>query len=146
VAKELAARCIVAGVAAGEVVATSRSISFWGGVDPATGLINDPRHELFMQSVAGKILAFPYGKGSSTGSLMILELARVNKAPAAMINIETEPILATGPIVCKHFYGREIPVVTMEKALFDTLETGQYARVDATLGRVIVYDRPVADT
>jgi predicted aconitase with swiveling domain len=142
-AKELAARCIVAGVAAGEVVATSQSISFWGGVDPATGLINDPRHELFSQSIAGKILVFPFGKGSSTSSLMILELVRVNKAPAAMINIQTEPILATGPIVCKHFYGREIPVVTLEKALFDTLKSGQYAQVNATLGRVVVSEKLV---
>jgi predicted aconitase with swiveling domain len=139
-AKELAARCIVSGVAEGEVIASSQSISFWGGVDPATGLINDPRHELFGQSIAGKVLAFPFGKGSSTGSLMILELARIGKAPAAMINIKTEPILATGPIVCKHFYGKEIPVVTLEKSLFDTLKSGQYAKVDAFLGQVVVSD------
>ncbi len=137
-AKELAARCVVSGVAEGEVIASSQSISFWGGVDPATGLINDPRHELFGQSIAGKVLAFPFGKGSSTGSLMILELARIGKAPAAMINIKTEPILATGPIVCKHFYGKEIPVVTLEKSLFDTLKSGQYAKVDADLGLVVV--------
>jgi predicted aconitase with swiveling domain len=139
-AKELVARCIVNGIAEGEVIASSQSISFWGGVDPATGLINDPRHELFGQSIAGKVLAFPFGKGSSTGSLMILELARIGKAPAAMINIKTEPILATGPIVCKHFYGKEIPVVTVEKSLFDTLKSGQYAKVDAFLGRVVVSD------
>ncbi len=138
--RELAASCIVAGVATGEVIATSQSISFWGGIDPATGLINDPRHELFRQSIAGKILVFPHGKGSSTSSLMILELARVNKAPAAMINLKTEPILATGPIVCKHFYGREIPVVTMEKDLFDSLRSGQYVQVDATHGRVVVIE------
>lgn len=137
-ANELAARCIVSGVAEGEMITSSQSISFWGGVDPATGLINDPRHELFGQSIAGKVLVFPFGKGSSTGSLMILELARINKAPAAMINIKTEPILATGPIVCKHFYGKEIPIVTMEKSLFDTLKSGQYAKVDASLGRVVV--------
>lgn len=137
-AQELAARCIVNGIAEGEVIASSQSISFWGGVDPASGLINDPRHELFGQSIAGKVLAFPFGKGSSTGSLMILELARIGKAPAAMINIKTEPILATGPIVCKHFYGKEIPVVTLEKSLFDTLKSGQYAKVDASLGRVVV--------
>ncbi len=139
-ANELAAHCVVSGVAEGEVIASSQSISFWGGVDPATGLINDPRHELFGQSIAGKVLVFPFGKGSSTGSLMILELVRVNKAPAAMINIKTEPILATGPIVCKHFYGKEIPIVTMEKSLFDTLKSGQYAKVNASLGRVIVRD------
>jgi len=137
---ELIARCIVSGVAEGEVVASSQAISFWGGVDPATGLINDPRHELFGQSIAGKVIAFPVGKGSSTGSLMILELARINKAPAAMINIKTEPILATGPIVCKHFYGKEIPVVTLEKSSFDLLKSGQYAKVDADLGLVVVSD------
>jgi len=137
---ELTARCIVSGVAEGEVVASSQSISFWGGVDPATGLINDPRHELFGQSIAGKVIAFPVGKGSSTGSLMILELARINKAPAAMINIKTEPILATGPIVCKHFYGKEIPVVTLEQSSFDLLKSGQYAQVDADLGLVVVTD------
>ncbi|MBW2690154.1 MAG: DUF126 domain-containing protein [Deltaproteobacteria bacterium] len=137
---ELTARCIVSGVAEGEVVASSQAISFWGGVDPATGLINDPRHELFGQSIAGKVIAFPVGKGSSTGSLMILELARINKAPAAMINIKTEPILATGPIVCKHFYGKEIPVVTLEKSSFDLLKSGQYAKVDADLGLVVVSD------
>ena len=137
-AKELAARCIVSGVAEGEVIASSEAISCWGGVDPATGLINDPRHELFGQSIAGRVLVFPYGKGSSTGSLMILELARIGKAPAAIINVKTEPILATGPIVCKHFYGKEIPVVILEKSLFDTLKTGQHVKVDALLGKVVV--------
>lgn len=137
-AKQLAAHCIVGGTAAGEVLATSQPISFWGGVDPTTGMINDPRHELFNRSVAGKILAFPYGKGSSTGSLMILELARIGKAPAAIINIKTEPILATGPIVCRHFYGVAIPVVTLNQAVFETLYSGQQVQVDACQGRVLV--------
>ncbi len=144
-AKELAARCIVAGIADGEVVATSQPISFWGGVDPATGVIIDPRHELFNRSIAGKILAFPYGKGSSTSSLMILELARVGKAPAAIINVQTEPILATGPIVCRHFYGVEIPVVTLDQALFDTLRSGQRARVDTCAGRVAILEKTARD-
>lgn len=136
--KVLNGRCIVPGVCKGEVIATSQSISFWGGVDPKTGLINDPRHELFGQSISGKILVFPLGKGSSTGSLMMLELARVNKAPAAMINIKTEPILATGPIVSKHFYGKEIPVLTLEEDSFKILKTGQHVVVNATDGCVIV--------
>jgi predicted aconitase with swiveling domain len=144
-AKELAARGIVGGVANGELLATPQPISFWGGVDPATGVVIDPRHEFFKRSIAGKILAFPYGKGSSTGSLMILELARVGKAPAAIINIQTEPILATGPIVCRHFYGIEIPVVTMAKALFDTLQTGQQAVVDGSAGRVLILREPAGD-
>jgi predicted aconitase with swiveling domain len=117
---------------------TSQPISFWGGVDPRTGLINDPRHELFGQSVAGKVLAFPYGKGSSTTSLILLELARVNKAPSAIINMRTEPILATGPIVSKHFYGKEIPVLALEEGAFHSLETGQRADVHGTDAYMII--------
>jgi predicted aconitase with swiveling domain len=118
----------------------AQPISFWGGVDPETGCINDPRHELFGQSISGRVLAFPFGKGSSTGSLIMLELARVDKAPAAIINMRTEPILATGPIVIKHFYGKEIPVVTLGDDAFKMLKTGQYVRINATEGYVIIID------
>jgi predicted aconitase with swiveling domain len=129
---------VVAGTGEGEVMATSQPISFWGGVDPRSGSINDPRHELFGQSIAGKVLTFPYGKGSSTTSLILLELVRVNKAPSAIINLRTEPILATGSIVSKHFYGRGIPVLTLDAAAFQSLETGQHASVNATDGYVII--------
>ena len=135
--KKIKGRCVVPGIAAGEVLVTSQPISFWGGVDPATGLINDPRHELFSKSVSGKVLVFPFGKGSSTGSLIMLELARVDKAPAAIINVRTEPILATGPIVCKHFYGKEIPIISLVEKSFQMLETGQHVTVNAT-GKFII--------
>jgi predicted aconitase with swiveling domain len=131
---------VVPGLAKGEVLTTLQPISFWGGVDPASGLVNDPRHELFNQSVAGKILAFPFGKGSSTGSLIILELARVNKSPAAIVNVRTEPILATGPIVCKHFYGKEIPIISLDEDAFQMLQTGQQATVNATEGFISIDD------
>ena len=126
------------GVAKGEVLRTSQPISFWGGVDPVNGLINDPRHELYNQSVAGKVLVFPFGKGSSTSSLIILELARVNKSPAAIVNIRTEPILATGPIVCKHFYGKKIPIICLDESSFQMLQTGQHATVNATEGFIVI--------
>lgn len=136
--KALRGCCVVPGTTRGEVIVTSQPISFWGGVDPATGCINDPRHELFGQSIAGRVLAFPFGKGSSTTSLIILELARVDKAPAAIINLRTEPILATGPIVSKRFYGKEIPVVTLDGEVFQLLKTGQRASVNACEGEVII--------
>ena len=123
---------MVPGIGKGKVLKTSQSVSFGGGVDPATGLVNDPRHELFNQSVAGRVLVFPFGKGSSTGSLIMLELARINKAPAAIVNVRTEPILATGPIVCKHFYGKEIPVICLDEKSFQKLQTGQNVTVNAT--------------
>jgi predicted aconitase with swiveling domain len=137
--------CVVPGKSEGETIVTSQTISFWGGVDPKTGCISDPRHELFGETVSGKVLVFPFGKGSSTTSLMILELARVDKAPAAIINMRTEPILATGPVVTKHFYGKVIPLMTLDEDKFQMLKTGQHAIVNATEGYVSIKDQDIKE-
>lgn len=113
----------------------SRS-AFGGGVDPATGKIIDPRHELFQQSIAGKVLAFPYGKGSSTTSLIILELVRVGMQPKAIVNVQVEPILATGPIVSESFYGKSIPMITLSEQDFQKLKAAHEVVVDADRGFV----------
>ena len=129
---------VVAGRATGTVLRSDQSVSFWGGVDPHTGRIIDPRHDLLGQSVVGRVLAFPVGKGSSTGSLIMLELARIGKAPAAIVNVRSEPILATGPIVIKHFYAISIPVLTLPPQAFERLQTGMRVTVDADDGQVII--------
>ena len=129
---------VVPGQAEGEAMVTSQSISFFGGVDPRTGKITDRRHELFGRSIAGKVAVFPFGKGSCAGSLIILELVRVGKAPAAIVNINTEPILATGPIISKHFYGKNIPILTLDEGSFKKIKTGQHIIVDAVQGHICI--------
>ena len=131
-------RPLVVGYGAGNILTTRQSISFWGGVDPDTGMIIDPRHELFDQSITGKILAFPYGKGSAAAPLVLLELAKQATAPAAIINIETDPLLVAGPIISKHFYGTAIPVVALDRTTFDKLQTGQAATVDGVKGEIVI--------
>ena len=131
-------RSLVAGYGCGRVLTTRQNISFWGGVDPATGMIIDPRHELFDQSITGKVLAFPYGKGSAAAPLVLLELAKQGTAPAAMINIAIDPLLVAGPIISKHFYGTNIPVVALIREAFDRLQTGQYAVVDAVKEEIAI--------
>lgn len=131
-------RPLVAGQGHGKILTTQQSISFWGGVDPNTGMIIDPRHELFDQSITGQVLAFPYGKGSAAAPLVLLELAKQATAPAAIINIETDPLLVAGPIISKHFYGRSIPVVTLDREAFDQLQSGQAATVDAVKGEIVI--------
>jgi predicted aconitase with swiveling domain len=126
---EIAADCVLPGTGEGRLLSTRQAISFWGCVDPATGKISDKRHELFGRSISKKILMFPFGKGSSTGSLILLELLRLNLAPAAIINIRTEPLLATGPIVGKHFYEMSFPIVNINSADFDLLMNATYAEV-----------------
>ena len=129
---EIAATCVLPGTGEGLLLSTRQAISFWGCVDPKSGRISDKRHECFGESISGKVLVFPFGKGSSTGSLMLLELLRLNLAPAAIINVRTEPLLATGPVVGKHFYGKTFPIVNVHERDFDRLESGVDAAVLST--------------
>lgn len=129
---EIAATCVLPGTGEGVLLSTRQAISFWGCVDPESGIISDKRHERFGESISGKVLAFPFGKGSSTGSLMLLELLRLDLAPAAIVNLRTEPLLATGPVVGKHFYGKTFPIVTVGERDFDRLGSGMDAAVVST--------------
>ena len=95
----LKGRSIAKGTGSGELLYTDTPISFLGGVDAATGIVIDEKHPLHGQSVAGKVLAFPYGKGSTVGSYVMYGLARNNVAPAAIINTECETIIAIGAII-----------------------------------------------
>ncbi|MCL2549655.1 MAG: DUF126 domain-containing protein [Methanimicrococcus sp.] len=107
-------RTIARGTAAGKVLMTKDPISFLGNVEPETGKIVDPAHELFGRSIQGTVLVFPQGKGSTVGSYVIYRLKKNGTAPAAIINLECEPIVAVGAIIS------EIPLI-------DKLETDPYA-------------------
>jgi predicted aconitase with swiveling domain len=103
--EQLLGRLISKGKAEGEALVTSQPISFYGGVDPNTGVIIEKGHELQGQSVKGKILVFPQGKGSTVGSYTLYRLKKNGVAPAGMINRECETIIAVGAIIS------EIPCV-----------------------------------
>lgn len=92
-------RMISPGKAEGEAIVTSEPIGFYGGIDIQTGIVIEKGHPLEGRSVNGKILVFPCGKGSTVGSYVIYGLKKNNVAPAAIINQETETIVATGVIL-----------------------------------------------
>jgi len=120
------ARSISGGKASGEALVSSDPISFLGGVDPKTGTVIEKGHPLEGKNIAGKILLFPHGKGSTVGSYVMLQLAKNKKAPAAIINENAEPIIAVGAIISK------IPMVDKpEKDLFKLIKSGQKIVVDA---------------
>jgi uncharacterized protein len=97
--EQLKGRIIYKGKAEGEALVTSMPISFYGGVDPNTGVVLEKGHELQGVSVKGKILVFPQGKGSTVGSYTLYRMKKNGTAPAAMINKETETIVAVGAII-----------------------------------------------
>ena len=92
-------RMISPGKARGEAIVSTTPIGFYGGIDPKTGLVIEKSHELEGQCVKDKILVFPKGKGSTVGSYVIYGLKKNGVAPAAIVNKETETIVATGVIL-----------------------------------------------
>jgi len=124
----LQGRKIFQGRAEGEALVTSMGISFFGGVDPDSGVVVEKGHELEGQSINGKILVFPTGKGSTVGSYTLYRLKHNGKAPAAIINTECETITAVGCIIA------EIPCV--DQVPIQQLHSGRYLVVDGSQGIV----------
>ncbi|OKY79152.1 MAG: Swiveling domain associated with putative aconitase [Candidatus Methanohalarchaeum thermophilum] len=87
------------GKAQGRILFSNEPISFLGGIDPETGKIVEEGHELKGEKVKDKILVFPKGKGSTVGSYVLYQLSKNNKEPSAIINSESEAIVAVGAII-----------------------------------------------
>jgi len=123
-------RKIYAGQATGEALVSKMGISFFGGVDPESGVVVERDHDLEGQSISGKVLVFPTGKGSTVGSYTLYRLKQAGKAPLAIINAECETITAVGCIIA------EIPCV--DQVPIGELQSGQKLSVDGEQGTVVV--------
>jgi len=119
----------IAGQAVGEVLKLRKPISFWGGVDPKTGRISDPRHPDHGAEIAGKILVLPGMIGSSSSSYIMLELMSIRRAPAALVLAEPDAILGLGVVVAKEMNYGSIPVVVLARGQQERLRSGQQARI-----------------
>lgn len=128
------ARGISAGIASGSLLVSSEPISFLSGVDPDSGIVIESGHPLEGQSIAGTVLAFPYGKGSTVGSYVIYALKRNNVAPCGIINTEAEPIIAVGAIIS------EIPMVDRPDTPIGDLKDGVSASIDGSSGEITIND------
>ena len=120
----LKGRKVVGGEAEGEAVVSPEPISFFGGVEPKTGKIIERNHPLKGIVIAGKVLVFPRGKGSTVGSYTLYAMAKNKAAPAAIINVETEPIIAIGCVLAN------IPLIDkLEKNPTQVIKTGDFIKV-----------------
>ncbi len=133
---KLYGRGIIPGNVQGEAIVTSQPISFFGGLNPENGIIIERGHELKGMSVTGKILVFPRGKGSTVGSYVIYSMKKKGTAPAAIINIETEPIIAAGCVIAN------IPLIDkLNENPIKVIKTGDWVKVFADKG-IIEVKRP----
>lgn len=129
----LKGRGLVGGKAEGEALVSRQPISFVGGVDPNTGIVIEKGHEIEGKSVKGKVLVFPYGKGTTYNPFAVYAMKKRGTAPAAIINVKSEEILLTGAILA------QIPFIdNLDRNPLEVIETGDHVVVDADEGIVKV--------
>ncbi len=123
-------RIIKAGKAEGTALVSLEPIGFLGGIDPETGRVVEPGHGLQGERVTNRVLVFPTGKGSTVGSYTLYRMAVAGTAPAAIVNAESEAIVAVGAIIA------DIPMV--DQVDITRIQTGDWVQVD---GDCVVVER-----
>ena len=140
----LAGRSLVDGAAVAPLLYAEVGLSFWGGVDPFSGEVIDRHHPLSGECLAGRVLAIPSGRGSCTGSSVLMELISNGHAPAALVLAEADEILTLGVLVAQTLFQRSLPVLCIGKEAFGQLRGKAFARVDGT--GLSLYDSTPDDT
>lgn len=125
------ARKMVAGEAQGSLLCSQEGLSFWGGVDSASGKVVDAHHPLHQQSLAGKIVMLPTSRGSCTGSGVLLELIQNGNAPAALIFREAESVLTLGALVAHYVFDLSLPVIRLSASEFELLSQQTSAHIQS---------------
>jgi predicted aconitase with swiveling domain len=127
----LRGRRVMGGTAEGEALVSADPVSFYGGVDPETGCVTEPGHCCCGENISGRIFVFPTGKGSTVGSYVIYRMKKLGTAPAAIVNVETEAIIATGCVIS------DIPLVDkLDGNPLEAITTGMSLRVNGDDGTV----------
>lgn len=128
----LKGKAVKRGKARGKALVSEEPISFLGGVDPDSGKISEPGHPLKGESVEGRVLVFPHGKGSTVGSYILYQLARNGKAPAAIINKDAEPIVAVGAIIA------DLPMIhRLDQDPIKSIENGDIVIIEGEIVEVM---------
>lgn len=139
----MAGRQLAGGDGQGPLLFATVGLSFWGGVEPYSGVVIDSHHPLCGESLAGRVLAIPSGRGSCTGSSVLLELILNDHAPAALVLAEADEILSLGALVAELIFQRQLPVLCIGHQAFAQLERGGFVRLEQ--GRLSLFDAAPAD-
>lgn len=129
-------RKISRGKAEGEAIVSKKPFSFLGDVNPETGIVVDKNSDIFGESIANRIFVFPEGRGSTVGTYVLLRMKKNGCAPAGMVMVKSEAIVAVGAIIA------EIPLVDMpERNVLEFIRTGDHVIINADEGWIEVERR-----
>jgi predicted aconitase with swiveling domain len=132
----LKGRKVMGGIVRGEALVSKEPVSFYGGIDPTTGCVTEPGHCCCGEKISGKVFTFPSGKGSTVGSYVIYRMKKLGTAPLAIINQETEAIIATGCVIS------DIPLIDkFDKDPIEVIKTGMLLKVNGNDGVVEVIEK-----
>ena len=129
---------LIEGEAEGTLLLLTAPICFWGGLDPLTGTISDPRHPQCGTHISDRIVAIPAIVGSSSSSQYLLEAMHHRKAPRAILLGEEDIIIATAVIVGREMDYPSFPIV---HCAFDGLHDGARLRISVD-GRIQILNTP----
>lgn len=134
----LTGRGVFAGIAEGEALVSDVDLAL-SLIDPETGIVKQPDSPLFGQSVAGRVLVFPGGSGSSSGSYRLLHLSELKTAPAAIVNTQANAVVTAGAVL------GGIPLVhRLTPDPFRFIRTGDHVHVNGAIGVVTVRQQVTA--
>lgn len=125
----MTASSILPGIADGPILSSDEPLSFWGGVDPATGRVIDVHHPLQGRCIAGCVLMMPSTRGSCTGSGVLLDLVLSGRGPAALIFSEPEDVVTLGALIAAEMFGKALPVLRLSPSAFEALSGQASARI-----------------
>lgn len=134
----LSGQFLVPGEAEGLALVLAEPLSLWGGLNPETGAIIDVRHSRVGEIVTGRVLVLPGGRGSSSASSILLESVRAGTAPAAILILERDGILALGAAVAREMYNANPPVVVLPPNDYSKISENQRIRISSRENTVIL--------
>ena len=124
-------RVLIAGEAIAPALVLDEPLSFWGGLDPATGEIVEASHPQRGESITGRILVMPAGRGSSSSATVLAESIRLGTGPVGIVLGTSDDIVAIGALVAAELYGTSIPVIVATSDDYGSIRDGD----ELTLGR-----------
>ncbi|MEM3549922.1 MAG: DUF126 domain-containing protein [Candidatus Bathyarchaeia archaeon] len=128
---KLRGRGIVEGHCLGEALVSRMPISFLGDVNPEKGVVKAKNHDLYGESLKGKVLCFPHGYGSTVGSYVLYSLAKKGLAPKAIVNVKADQVIVVGAVIA------EIPMMDMVD--IEKINNGEMVEVDAFKGVIKIF-------
>ena len=135
----LRGRGLIPGRVEGEALVSSKAFTFAHGVDPSNGNVTDARSDIRGSNVKGRVLFYPFGKGSTTASSWFLEAVRLGNSPAAIVTEGTDLSAVIGSVMAGMVYGRGVPVIGgVSRGAYGKIRSGTRVAVDADAGEVRV--------